>query len=209
MSYFKLLIFGVLLSLFACKKSDDKKNSDTLVFGGSGTFETLVIDVDNTERKYRLEVAPDIDLQKENPLIIAFHGLGIDSKDLMPFYTNLNTMAKNMKALIVYPQSEKGSWGLSSAQIEKDIKFYDLLLSKIKSSYKIDTKKIYITGMSNGAYFTHILAKNKSTEIASVVAHSGMIGLEFVLGINATRKYPVLLIHGKQDNIFFHSNCQK
>ena len=77
-----------------------------------------------------------------------------------------------------------------------------MLLEKIKQSYKIDPNKVHITGMSNGAYFCHILAKNRSESIASVAVHSGMIGLEFIFGINAKRKYPVLLIHGQKDPLF-------
>jgi poly(3-hydroxybutyrate) depolymerase len=86
--------------------------------------------------------------------------------------------------------------------IVKDYDEFTRLVQKLKSGYKIDEKKIHITGMSNGAYFSHIVAKNNSETIASVAAHSGMVGLEYLFGINAKRKYPVLLIHGTNDGIF-------
>lgn len=190
----------LLLSISSCNK--EKKLSDTPLTGSAGTFENNQIVIDNEVRNYRLVVASKLNLNQSNALIIAFHGLGIDSKDLMPVYSNLNTLAEKMNAIIVYPGAQNGSWGLNQTQINKDVKFYQMLVQKLKSGYKIDEKKIHITGMSNGAYFCHIVAKNNSETIASVAAHSGMIGLEYLFGINAKRKYPVLLIHGTNDGIF-------
>lgn len=199
MKYYCFALIAIL-GLFSCKK--DYSKNDTALTGNAGTFENNQIAVDKVVRKYRLVVSPKLDLNQPSALIVAFHGLGIDSKDLMPVYTNLNLLAEKMNAIIVYPNSEKGSWGLNQTQIDKDLKFYQLLVEKLKLGYKIDEKKIHITGMSNGAYFCHIVAKNNSETIASVAAHSGMIGLEYIFGINAKRKYPVLLIHGTNDGIF-------
>lgn len=187
-----------LITLSSCSKEAEHPE----VNGKAGTFENNSIMVDGQSRKYRLVVSEKLNLQNPNKIIFAFHGLGIDSKDLMPIYSNLNDLAENINAIIVYPNSQNGSWGLNQKQIDKDLKFFDFLLKDIKSKYSIDEKNIHIIGMSNGAYFCHILAKNNSEKIASVSAHSGMIGLEFILGINSNRKYPVLLIHGDKDPIF-------
>lgn len=198
------LILCLFLSVVSCKKNNIKSEvvSDTELSGKSGTFDNNQIIVNNEVINYRLVVSSKLNLNQKNAIIIAFHGLGIDSKDLMPIYSNLNVLAEKMNAIIVYPSSQNGSWGLNQTQINKDLNFYQLLVQKLKLSYKIDEKKIHLTGMSNGAYFCHIVAKNNSENIASVAAHSGMIGLEFILGINANRKYPVLLIHGTNDGIF-------
>lgn len=195
-------IFCILfstLTLFSCHKEN---LFDSRLNGKAGTFENNRITVDGEKRYYRMVVSEKLNLHVPNKIIFAFHGLGIDSKDLMPTYSKLNELAEQMNAIIVYPNSQNGSWGLNQRQIEKDLNFFDRLLNDIKLHYAIDKNNIHITGMSNGAYFCHILAKNHSEEIASVSAHSGMIGLEFMFGINSKRKYPVLLIHGKNDPIF-------
>lgn len=193
-----LLVFNTV----ACKKDKGVGMEDSNLSGTAGTYDNNQLVVLNEARYYRLVVSSKLDLTKPNKLLVAFHGLGIDSKDLMPVYTNLNEMAEKMNAIVVYPEAQNGSWGLNQKQIDKDLKFYEMLVAKIKAAYKIDDKNIHITGMSNGAYFSHIVAKNYSESVASVAAHSGMIGLEFILGINAKRKYPVLLIHGVDDPIF-------
>jgi polyhydroxybutyrate depolymerase len=38
--------------------------------------------------------------------------------------------------------------------------------------------------------------------VVAVASHSGPLGLQTLLGINAERKFPVLIIHGDQDRIF-------
>ena len=193
-------ILFIVVSLVSCKK--DKTLNDTELTGKAGTNENNEIFINNESRKYRLVVSEKLNLNNPSKLIYAFHGLGIDSKDLMPIYSNLNDLAEKINAIIVYPSSQSGSWGLNQNQINKDLNFFETLNNKIKSTYNIDNKNIHVIGMSNGAYFCHILAKNNSESIATVSAHSGMIGLEFILGINAIRKYPVLLVHGEKDPIF-------
>lgn len=175
---------------------------DSALNGSHGTFENNTLVVNDEPRFYRLVVPDNLDLNQENTLIFAFHGLGIDSKDFMPVYSELNTLAREMNAIIVYPGAQHGSWGLNSIQTQKDLDFFSLLLTKIKTAYRIHPERINAIGMSNGAYFCHILAKHQSEVLSSIAAHSGMVGLEFVFGINASRKYPVLLIHGTNDPIF-------
>lgn len=203
----RFLLF-LTITFFSCNKN--KKNLvDSVLSGNAGTFENNKITVDGDTRYYRLVVSEKLNLNTPNKILFAYHGLGIDSKDLMPIYSELNNLAENINAIIVYPNSQNGSWGLNQKQTEKDLRFFTILLSRIQEHYTVDEKNIHIAGMSNGAYFCHILAKNNSDKIASVSAHSGMIGLEFVLGINAKRKYPVLLIHGEKDPIFNINTAKK
>lgn len=37
--------------------------------------------------------------------------------------------------------------------------------------------------------------------VAAVASHSGPLGLQTLLGVNADRKFPVLIIHGDQDKL--------
>ncbi|MDX1928396.1 MAG: hypothetical protein SFV81_17845, partial [Pirellulaceae bacterium] len=51
------------------------------------------IEIDDETRVYRLVVPKTVDLAKPVALVVAFHGMLIDSKDLMPKYTRLNETA--------------------------------------------------------------------------------------------------------------------
>lgn len=169
--------------------------------GKAGDFNPVKLTVDGLAREYRLVVPKTVDLEKPAPLLVAFHGMLIDSKDLMPLYTKLSDAARKHQYLIAYPNAIGGSWGLSPANVQRDLNFFDALVKDIGTDYKLDPDRLYVCGMSNGGYFAHLTAKERSTTIAAAASHSGPLGLQTLLGVNAKRKFPVMIIHGDQDRI--------
>ena len=166
-----------------------------------GEFAAESVKVGSDTREYRLVVPKSVDLAKPAPLVIAFHGMLIDSKDLMPKYTKLNDTAEKHKFIIAYGEAIKKSWGFAPDKIKKDLAYFDALLAKLTTEYKIDPDRIYVLGMSNGGYFAHLVGKERSKTVAAVASHSGPLGAQTLLGINADRKFPVLIIHGDKDNL--------
>lgn len=172
--------------------------------GGSpraGTFPGEQIPVGKQTREYRLVVPMTVDLAKPAPLVFAFHGMGIDSKDFMPKYTKLDDLAADKKFLLVYPQATDRKWGLAPEKVKADVAFFDALLDHLKKRFKVDANRVYVLGMSNGGYFAHVVGKERSKEVAAVMSHSGPYGLQAVTGIGAERKYPVLIVHGDKDRL--------
>jgi polyhydroxybutyrate depolymerase len=167
-----------------------------------GEFANESLKVGSTTRYYRLVVPKSVELSKAAPIVFAFHGILIDSKDLMPKYTRLNETAEKHGFIIVYPDAIGKSWGLEPKKEKNDLLFFDELLAKLQKSYKVDPNRVYALGMSNGAYFSHVLGKERSKTVAAIAGHSGALGLQTLLGVNAERKFPVLIIHGSQDRIF-------
>jgi polyhydroxybutyrate depolymerase len=165
-------------------------------------FAAESIKVGSDTREYRLIVPESVDLAKPAPLVIAFHGMLIDNKDVMPKYTKLGEAAEKHKFIIAFPNAVGGSWGLDPKKVEADLALFDALVAKLQADYKIDTKRVYALGMSNGGYFAHLVGKERSKQVAAVCAHSGPLGLQTLLGINAERKFPVIIVHGKEDRLF-------
>jgi predicted esterase len=54
-------------------------------------------------------------------------------------------------------------------------------------------------GMSNGAFFSHILASQRSDKIAAIAVHSGGLGAVDPETASIVHKYPVMIIHGAGD----------
>lgn len=169
---------------------------------GRGEFPAETLRVGGTERVYRLVVPDSVQLDKPAPLVIALHGILIDSKDLMPQYTKLNETARRHGFLLVYPDAIGRSWGLTPDKIKSDLAFFDGLLSQLSQDYRVDPRRIHVVGMSNGGYFAHLIGKERSQVVASIASHSGPLGLQTLLGIRADRKFPVMIIHGGRDPIF-------
>ena len=166
-----------------------------------GEFAAESLKVGMDQREYRLVVPKSVDLKKPAPLVFAFHGFLIDSKDVMPVYSKLNEAAEKHRFILVYPNALDRSWALTPDKMVKDLAFFDALLKKLTADYAIDPERIYVTGMSNGGYMAHFVGKERSKIVAAVACHSGALGLQTFLGIGAARKFPVLIIHGDKDNI--------
>jgi polyhydroxybutyrate depolymerase len=166
-----------------------------------GNFGSETVKVGDVTREYRLVVPKTVDLTKPAPLVIAFHGMLIDSKDFMPMYTKLNETAEKHKFILAYPEAISKSWGLAPDKVKNDLAFFDRLLRKLSAEHKIDADRVYVVGMSNGGYFAHLLGKERSKTVAAVASHSGPLGLQTLFGINAARKFPVLIVHGDKDNL--------
>lgn len=169
--------------------------------GTHGTFADEALAVGKQTRVYRLVAPKTVDLTKPAPLVVAFHGLGIDSKDLMPKYTKLDELAADKKFLLAFPEADGRAWGLAPAKVKADLEFFDALLASLEKRYKIDPDRVYVVGMSNGGYFAHLVGKERSKTVAAVASHSGPLGLQTLGGIKADRKFPVMIVHGDQDKL--------
>jgi polyhydroxybutyrate depolymerase len=174
--------------------------------GKVGVFPDEKIQVNDKERVYRLIVPKSVDPNKAAPLVFAFHGL-LDGKDLMPRYSRLGDLAEKQSFILVFPNGQHASWPLVLDWARDDLAFFDALLEHITKEYTVDPDRVYLTGMSNGAYFSHVVASQRADKIAAVAAHSGGLGL--LQKIDVKHKYPVMLIHGDADSIVSVNESRK
>jgi polyhydroxybutyrate depolymerase len=191
----------LVLLAFGCARPAPLAHAADPKPAAHGTFPDEAIEVGQQKRTYRLVVAKSVDLQKPAPLVVAFHGMGIDSKDLMPKYTKLDELAADKGFVLVYPEAEGRSWGLAPKKVETDLALFDALLKSLQARFKIDANRVYVLGMSNGGYFAHLVGKERSKTVAAVCSHSGPLGLQTLGGVKADRKFPVMIVHGDADKL--------
>ena len=194
-SSFLLALLTPTLAVLA----EEKKEAKT---GTRGTLVDEKLAVNKQERLYRLMVPKLLALEKPAALVVAFHGMGIDSSKVMPQYTRLDNLAAEKEFILVYPEAIGRAWGIDPKKVTADLAFFDALVAEISSKYEVDANRIYVLGMSNGGYFAHLVGKERSTKVAAVCSHSGPLGLQTILGINAERKFPVMIVHGDKDVLF-------
>ncbi len=88
--------------------------------GKHGEFASRAVKVGDAVRQYRLVVPKTLDLTEPAPLVIALHGMLIDSKDLMPRYSRLNETAEKHHFLLAYPEAVGKSWGIAPEKVRDD-----------------------------------------------------------------------------------------
>jgi poly(3-hydroxybutyrate) depolymerase len=118
----------------------------------------------------------------------------------MSDYSGLDGLATECGFILVYPAARKSMWATvnldaTNFDANPDIRFFDRLLEHLESRVRIDGKRIYLVGMSNGASFAQLVAHARP-HVAAVVAHSGVKPRE--LG-PAPRPFPILLVVGTRD----------
>ena len=168
--------------------------------------QTRAITVGKLERTYLVHVPPTYDGAKPVPVVLIFHG-GASNAEQMVRFCGLNEKADEAGFLAVYPSGSGRlpaalTWnggnccGYAVAQNIDDVAFVRAILDDIAAAAKIDTKRVYATGMSNGAIFCYRLADELSDRIAAIAPVSGTMGSETC---HPARPVPVIHFHGTAD----------
>ncbi len=174
--------------------------------------ENLEVSVDQTPR-HALVFAPEGNTSPQSetpaaPVVLVFHGHGGTSNHAA------RTMAFQEhwpEAIVVYPQGlatvtgrdpegKKPGWqnntGLND---DRDLKFFDALLVKLRDQYRVDETRIYATGHSNGGGFTYLLWGTRSNVLAAVAPCAARGGRH--LSREGVEPLPVLHIAGRNDPV--------
>ena len=132
------------------------------------------------------------------PLILAFHGHGDSAEN----YVGVDLQGAWPEAVVAYFDGLAVRDGLSGWQTEpgqdadRDLKLVDAALASLRKAYKIDGRRVYATGFSNGAHFTYLLWAERPALFAAYAAVAGRIRPAAV----PTQPKPLLHIGGRNDH---------
>jgi len=157
-----------------------------------------------------VHVPPSYDGTKPVAAILIFHGGGGNGEAMRPL-TLMDESSDKYGFLAVYPDGSGnqvlgktfGSWNAgnccpkASQEGVDDVGFISKLIDQLKADFKIDEKRVYTTGHSNGAQISFRLACELSDKIAAI-APSGAQGV--FDECHPKRPVPVLYFHGTEDH---------
>jgi polyhydroxybutyrate depolymerase len=164
------------------------------------------IRVGELQRRYRLHVPPKLPATEKRALVIVLHGGGgtaIGTERL----TRFSELADRAGFIVAYPEGIGKSWNdgrdttVSKAHRDRidDVGFIAAIIDAIASDYPIDRKRIYATGISNGAIFSHYLAANLSSRIAAIAPVIGGLADPFHKNFKPEQPVSVLILQGTRD----------
>ena len=151
----------------------------------------------NYKLNYLLYLPKEYDNSKSSfPLVLFLHGKGErgDSLDLVKRHgpPMLVEKGKDFPFILVSPQCPDGlRWTM---QIDELIE----LLNKIINDYKVDTNRIYLTGLSRGGFGTWALAAAYPERFAAIVP---ICGGGNPVDACKIKNVPVWAFHGAKDNV--------
>ncbi|MBC7835514.1 MAG: prolyl oligopeptidase family serine peptidase [Phycisphaerales bacterium] len=163
----------------------------------------MVWTVENQERIALLHV-PDAAATAETPVVFAFHGHGGSARQASRSFAMHTHWPE---AIVVYmeglptpgaltdPEGKRNGWqkreGLEG---DRDLKFFDAVLATLKKEYKVDARRVYAMGHSNGGGFTYLLWQTRP-DVFAAFAPSGA----FTLRARSLAPKPAMHIAGKKD----------
>jgi len=136
--------------------------------------------VNGLERTYLLHIPPTLDRLHPAPVVFAFHGLD-EEPSAMASLTGFNDIADQANFLVVYPAGVELSWnvgeccGFAATNNVDEISFVRQILSDLGTVASVDPKRIYATGLSNGAPLVYQLACEMSDIFASIAPVAGVL----------------------------------
>jgi predicted peptidase len=137
----------------------------------------------------------DKDAKKQWPLIMFLHGAGERGNKVMDVAKHgppkLIAQGKSFEFIVVSPQCPKEGWWPEKT----DLLFS--LLDEIEAKYRVDTDRIYLTGLSMGGFGTWSMAVADPNRFAAIAPICGG-GERF--GTMRLKKLPIWAFHGAKDN---------
>ena len=212
----QLLLAATILFMAGCKSEDsvtDPTPSGYVI--GKNRF---TAQIDGDTREYYVHVPAGYTGNTAVPMVFMFHGSGQNGEQ---FYniSGWKEVGESQNLLTVFPSSwsycivEDGvtktetKWAEYPGGIDfcpgvaakNDIKFMRTMLAELQSKFKVDAKRIYAVGFSNGGKFSARCAVELSNIFAATVSSGGGGALPNDTTLTPVRLLPTLLQFGNQD----------
>ena len=162
--------------------------------------------VDGVQRE-ALVFVPSKSASNPPPLVFGFHGHGGNMRNaarsfqlhshwpeaVVVYMQGLNTPGR-----LTDPEGKKPGWQSTIGdQGDRDLKFFDAVLASMKEKHKIDERRVYSTGHSNGGGFTYVLWAARG-DVFAAVAPSAAVAARTAKDL---KPKPVMHIAGENDEL--------
>ena len=199
-SVIALLLFGLVAhSTFA----QDTPSKQPAPLGPGDHTRTLMMG--EQKRTYLVHVPKGYDPKKPAPVVLALHGAAMNGS-MMVWFSGLNKKSDEAGFIVVYPSgtgtgpfltwNAGGFKGKMAEGKADDVAFIGKLLDDLGTVVKVDEKRVYACGMSNGGMMCYRLAAELSDRIAAIAPVAGTIAIE---ESKPKRPVPVIHFHGTKD----------
>jgi len=215
-------IFGIALTLIflalfsSCSKTDDEMLTpiSSNAVKGKNRFTTII---DGDEREYYVHVPQSYAATTPVSVVFMLHGTSGNGLDMWE-RSGWREVGEDENIITVFPSSWRyciidegvqkntskwnttpdANWTFCAGQTARnDIKFLNSIITELNSKYKIDNKRIYLVGFSNGGQMAAKCAVDLSDKLAAVCENAASFFLDTTY--IPKRKLPVLFQVGNED----------
>lgn len=176
---------------------DDDVEPTACALGPYDLHTTLTMSFEGSSRSAIVDLPADYDGTELLPLVLNFHGLSTTAQN-QKTYTGMAGAANARGWIAVHPDGTNRSWDYLPGS--QDIRFVTALLDELERRLCVDSKQVYFTGLSNGAYFSYQFACDRGDRVTAIAPVAGTLtAASFTCDPGV--KIPLLHIHGTDDRI--------
>jgi len=145
-----------------------------------------------------LGLPPQADGQRPLPLVVDLHGYS-EGADVHLQFTKMEDLGRAKGFMVLTPNGsgDVPFWNSFGRPSPDDVAYLVGLVDQVAASQCVDLNRVYVDGMSNGAFMTSLLACERPTTFAAAVM---VAGLQFPDGCAAGPPVPVMAMHGTDDD---------
>lgn len=183
----------------------------------AGRFEQTIPE-GSVQRSFIVDVPPAYNPKKPIPLVVVLHGWTANAK-AAEAYTMMAQEGAKEGFVAVFPDGLGAPQGWNCGFINlggegaDDVKFLTDVIKHVEGEVKVDPRRVYVCGHSNGAFMSYVMGSALSTKIAAIGVVAGTIGLTANGKWNMVPppKSPVSLvvIHGQKDQMVWSGSATK
>ena len=200
----KRLLFLLALPFSAMAQESALDAKPAIVAETLPGFTRLDFTVDGVARE-ALVFAPQAAKTSAVPVVFVFHGHGGGARQAAvqfamqrawPEAISVYMQGLNTPGRLTDPEGKKAGWQARlGVQGDRDLKFFDAVLARLQHDYRVDSKRIYSTGHSNGGGFTYLLWAERGDVFAAVAPSASVAAAS----VPKLKPKPALHIAGSQD----------
>jgi polyhydroxybutyrate depolymerase len=160
-----------------------------------GDHPTEAVSSGGRDRAYALHVPPAHDGETPVPVVVDIHGYS-EGGPIHAAHSALGPYGDEQGFITVTPDSgyDIPRWSIDLAG--EDVAMFGDLLDQLEADLCVDTNRIFVTGLSNGAMMTSALACAYSDRFAAAAPVAGITPIE---DCEFDRPVPVIAFHGTED----------
>jgi polyhydroxybutyrate depolymerase len=185
--------------------------------GGSGGMVPGLSDEQRrllTERPYRTVIPKSYDGSKAYPLLVLLHGFTGNGAGNDAFF-NMSPAIEKRGVLLATPDGIKNRLGISfwnatdaccngDGTGKDDVAYLTAVVDDMVGRYKVDPKRIFFAGHSNGGFMSYRMACDRAEKIAAIVSYAGA-NWKDVSKCKAANSVSVLQVHSKADEVIAYA----
>lgn len=160
------------------------------------------VKVHGEQRDFWLYTPSHYNASQPLSVLIAVHGFRMNAR-MMASTTNFNRLAEQENFLVLYPDGGKHQWnGKAVANNNNDdVDYMNAVLEATASARQVDHTRLYLTGFSNGGFFSQRLACDMPDRFAAIATVGSTMGKPLSEECLTPAQTPLMLIQGTKDPV--------